>query len=437
MNRKIAICGFLLVAYIVSAYSAAFAAPLIVKGDVILPSPSHGSQRYPAISFAKGIFLVVWREGRYGWGPPADTQIRAVRVSEEGNVLDTKSLVISAAADFQEEPDIATDGNIFLVVWQDMRNGKDYDIYAARVDPEGRVLDKDGIRVAVARHNQCKPRVSFDGNDFVIAWMDNRDFESSYHIRFTRVTPQGKVLEPDGVWIAGQSEETIGKLLNSDALRGVPVYTFPQIACNKGECLVGWLQKIDVNTDSWQEYPVFRYVRTQPELSLKSKPINLPDLPVSYPHYRDKSRYPAISIASNDDRYLAGYSGIRGKHDRDFFIVGNIFESEKQSSPIVLRPLAQGVKNAERVVPYKEGFIICWAEGDRNYFGSEPIKYSIRGAFISRYNKVDVLEIHSPMDVYLGFPVLAIGANSTLLVYEQIDERYGLKIIGKWIVLPK
>jgi len=55
-------------------------------------------------------------------------------------------------------------------VWQDLRNGKDYDTYAARVTSDGKVLDPEGIAVAVAKDNQCQPVVCWDGTAFQVAW---------------------------------------------------------------------------------------------------------------------------------------------------------------------------------------------------------------------------------------------------------------------------
>jgi hypothetical protein len=60
--------------------------------------------------------------------------------------------------------------DVFLVVWQDFRNGKDYDILGARISPEGKVLDAEPIKVAVGGGTQAMPDVATDGNGFMVVF---------------------------------------------------------------------------------------------------------------------------------------------------------------------------------------------------------------------------------------------------------------------------
>lgn len=155
------------------------------------------------------VFLVAWQSGRNG---PGDLRkgIRLVgdivgcRVDRSGKALDASPFVICGAPDQQEDPRAACGsgaGDVFLVVWQDIRNGKDWDIYAARVSVKTGVLDKDGFLVSGGAHNQAKPRVAWDGKTFVIVWQDLRagDFYAMYA---ARVTTEGKVLDPEGIKVA-------------------------------------------------------------------------------------------------------------------------------------------------------------------------------------------------------------------------------------------
>jgi hypothetical protein len=87
------------------------------------------------------------------------------------------------------------------VVWQDLRNGKDWDVYAARVSPEGKVLDPDGILVAGGAHNQAFPRVAWDGRNFQVVWQDFRS-GNRYEVFGARVSPEGKPLEAAGEALA-------------------------------------------------------------------------------------------------------------------------------------------------------------------------------------------------------------------------------------------
>jgi len=66
---------------------------------------------------------------------------------------------------YQTDPDIAADskGN-FIIVWQDLRGGNGYDIYAQRYDSNG---NKNGteIPVCLLPQSQLVPAIAVDTND--------------------------------------------------------------------------------------------------------------------------------------------------------------------------------------------------------------------------------------------------------------------------------
>jgi hypothetical protein len=392
--------------------------------ELPIAAPIKGPQRYPVATYAKGIHLVVWQEGRHGWGLPADTDIRGIRISEDGKVLDNESFPISNAQDFQEMPAIATDGDIFFVVWQDLRNGKDYDIYAARVTLEGKVLDPDGIPVANAKDNQCMPSVSFDGKNFVIAWMDNRDIPQSYHIQIARVSKNGTVLEPDGAVLASFDKKQLGKKLNSDNLLGLPMNSFPKIACKKGECLVGWIQK----THSWSEYPGFVYINTEPQIELSSKILSLPKNDILKD---DRAMDPALSIASTDKGYMAIYSGIQGKGGGHYFIVGVLFNGEDKTQSgirtVQLRPWSEGYKISESISPYEGGFMVVWSEGN---LSRGSVDFILKGMTI-KDDKMTSLIISPRSGIYSGSISFSSGQVKGLVVYEKLDNKLGMLVVGR------
>ncbi|MBW2733736.1 MAG: hypothetical protein JRH20_15215 [Deltaproteobacteria bacterium] len=167
--------------------------------EVLLPAWQGADAYRPAVAYGDGQYLVAWQAGRVMKG-----DIVACRVDAEGKVKDATPVVISAAADDQEAPSVAFGQGTFLVVWQDLRGGKDYDTYAARVSPEGKVLDPAGILISGGEGNQSSPRVIFDGTSFVVAWEDHRSMKR-YEIYAARVSPEGEVLDPEGVLIASHS----------------------------------------------------------------------------------------------------------------------------------------------------------------------------------------------------------------------------------------
>ncbi|MCX7804770.1 MAG: hypothetical protein N3A38_06215 [Planctomycetota bacterium] len=167
-----------------------------ISAEVLLPGHEATDAHTPAMAFGKDVFLVVWRAGM---GERAD--IVALRLDKAGKPLDARPFVISAAKDCQERPRAAFGGGVFLLVWQDLRNGKDWDVYAARVTPEGKVLDPEGIAVAADKRSQVNPALCFDGSAFQLVWRDLRG-GVDYAVYGGRVTADGRLLDgPGGVLV--------------------------------------------------------------------------------------------------------------------------------------------------------------------------------------------------------------------------------------------
>ncbi|MFZ2095539.1 MAG: hypothetical protein WAV05_02765, partial [Anaerolineales bacterium] len=76
------------------------------------------------------------------------------RVDKSGVILDPAGIIITDAVNWQHAPSIAFDGENYFVVWQDLRNDStrwnDPDIYGARVNKAGIVLDTAGIAICIA-----------------------------------------------------------------------------------------------------------------------------------------------------------------------------------------------------------------------------------------------------------------------------------------------
>ena len=115
----------------------------------------------------------------------------------------------------QGKPAIISDGTNFFVVWRDRRDfaANSYDIYGARVAADGTVLDPTGIPISAianfdpAPGNQYFPSVGFDGTNFLVVWTANRDPSSIvYEIYAARVSPDGTVLDPVAIQLTTGSD---------------------------------------------------------------------------------------------------------------------------------------------------------------------------------------------------------------------------------------
>ncbi|MGB2823235.1 MAG: hypothetical protein WBF17_19785, partial [Phycisphaerae bacterium] len=154
-------------------------------------------QRQPACAFGKSVYLVAWCDGtRQVDKPTADVYCARIDAGT-GKVLDPKGIRVCSAPDLQESPAVAFDGTDFLVTWQDLRGGRDYDIYAARVTERGEVLDPNGFPVVRRPGNQARPATAFAAGLYIVAWMDARQYPL-YGLYAARVSSAGKVLDPTG-----------------------------------------------------------------------------------------------------------------------------------------------------------------------------------------------------------------------------------------------
>ncbi len=196
MSKKL-----LTAALLMGAAFPAFAAEDLTP-EALLPGHEATDAYRPAMAFGNGVYLVVWESGR---NEKAD--IVGARVDKSGKVLDAKPFVVSGAKDEQARPQVASDGKGFLVVWQDLRGGKDYDTYAARVSAEGKVLDAEGIPIAVAKDNQCQPVVCWEGSAYQVVWRGYAyNPGDAYDMWGVRVSPAGKLLDAKGVMLLPRDE---------------------------------------------------------------------------------------------------------------------------------------------------------------------------------------------------------------------------------------
>ncbi|UCF81124.1 MAG: hypothetical protein JSV08_01490 [Acidobacteriota bacterium] len=168
--------------------------------------PAADRQEYPSVASNGTDYFVAWTDGR-SW---ASWDIYGARVASDGTVLDPTGIAVSAAANQQLYPSVASNGTDYFVVWEDWRNDGgcycNWDIYGARVRASDGMLldgppDTGGIAVSTAVGNQGWPSVASNGTDYFVAWSDDRS-GSGYDIYGTRVTSAGIVLDPSGIAVS-------------------------------------------------------------------------------------------------------------------------------------------------------------------------------------------------------------------------------------------
>jgi hypothetical protein len=174
-----------------------------LSGSVLDPSgiaieAGPGTRFAPGIAWGGSNFLVEWNDST------ETNDIVAKRVSDTGAVLDAPARLISSSSDWQMAPATAWNGSVFLVVWEEYRGIDASDIYGARVDANGVVLDPAGLVISAATSSQRSPAVASNGSDFLVVWKDVRG-GSYYDIYGARVTGAGALLDPGGLAISTAS----------------------------------------------------------------------------------------------------------------------------------------------------------------------------------------------------------------------------------------
>jgi hypothetical protein len=111
---------------------------------------------------------------------------------------------IRTASGLQQNPKVASNGSEFLVVWEDFgMHWPNSDIIATRISSSGMILDPGGIMVATTEDPEERPSVTFDGSTFVVTW--TRSLGEAAELYLAEVSPEGTVLDPDGILISDVS----------------------------------------------------------------------------------------------------------------------------------------------------------------------------------------------------------------------------------------
>ncbi len=133
--------------------------------------------------------IVIWQDRRNG----LDYNIYAQKISDSGvTQWTTNGVVICQAASNQISVAAVGDaGGGAIIAWQDLRNGN-YDIYAQRVDSSCDALwTANGVGICTASGHQTSPAIveDIDGGA-IIAWLDGRS-DANYDVYSQRVNPAG------------------------------------------------------------------------------------------------------------------------------------------------------------------------------------------------------------------------------------------------------
>jgi hypothetical protein len=141
--------------------------------------PRDQNELLADVAFDGTNFLVVWQQQPFSGSDAPDITVAAARVSEAGVVLDPNGFAVSNTGRGSYAPGVAFGGGQYLVVWVDGRNSANYtegfDIYAARVDTNGVLVDgpvaTGGLRISGDKMPEADyPRAVYRGSEFLVTW---------------------------------------------------------------------------------------------------------------------------------------------------------------------------------------------------------------------------------------------------------------------------
>ncbi len=173
-------------------YGARVDTSVVLLDSIGIPISTHFNEEFqPSVAFDGSNFLIVWSE--------TDKGIYGARLDTTGLLLDSTGINVSSTVYAQWHPSCSFDGRNYFVVWQDKRNDIDYNIYGARVDTTGAIIDPDPIPISTEVVNQQFCKVAFSPVNYLVVWQDDR-FSNIYG---ARVDTTGAVLDPSGFTVGG------------------------------------------------------------------------------------------------------------------------------------------------------------------------------------------------------------------------------------------
>ena len=183
----------------------------------VVSSISTSTQAAPSIAANSHATLVVWTHGK---GDLTPSTISAARLTPDGVLLDLCGLSVAATANEQTTTSVAANENDFLVVWCAPKAvvTTDWDILAARVDIQGTVRNLPAI--CSVSSIQTSPIAAGNGTNYFIAWHDARN-----------TGLYGTLLRQDGS-LSATNGISLGAFANEQL--------FPAIASLNGNFLLVW-----------------------------------------------------------------------------------------------------------------------------------------------------------------------------------------------------
>ncbi|MCY2959872.1 MAG: hypothetical protein NTY35_06865 [Planctomycetota bacterium] len=149
-------------------------APAWLPGDTT-PGASTGEQTVPRIAAGGGGYLAVWSDSRalvVGGEQTTDLDVYAMRLDASGTPLDATPIPVTTRYGYQRNPQVAWNGESWLVVWESQDPAFSYYgdyLRGARVSSAGVVLDPQSILIRTSTSSSSIWSMCANGAEWVVA----------------------------------------------------------------------------------------------------------------------------------------------------------------------------------------------------------------------------------------------------------------------------
>lgn len=137
------------------------------RGFVVGPSPNT-HQTFPAVATDGENFLVVWNERVPG--AEERYRLKARRIINDSIEQFEPILTLGLDLDPDSRPAIAFGGGVYLVVWESLRLNDDF-LAASILRPDGTVIGTAGFQLNTSfARNPSQPDIVWTGTHFMVVW---------------------------------------------------------------------------------------------------------------------------------------------------------------------------------------------------------------------------------------------------------------------------
>jgi len=308
-----------------------------------LPDSERASVGSPQLASSAGTLLVAWTDRR---GKDADVYYRTVSTGALGPERRWNSDVASAA---QNYPDVDSNGERAVVVWQDQRGGSaevrarvlaadgsdataDFAVAPAAPEPEGARAASAGRVAPTVGQIQPSVAVNADGR-FLVCWAELGPQGSSLRARAFSAAAQ-----PLGPVLVVDPGQTVGPFVGSDAVA---------LRNNRGYVLT-WIRE-DLGPAS---------VRISLAGQLEGAPRQVGALQVGV------ARNPALALLA-DDSLIAVWDVLGPNRTTKLGASFLAADGRPQGQPLEFEPSTGGGDHDPSVAPAPEGgFLLSWVAND-------------------------------------------------------------------------